>query len=118
MYHIYRILYELFPPQNLISTAVFKLIIFCHTYFAIPITPGVCECDDGWTGPQCVDNPDTRPALLHFQNYVCDTRLQTCDHAMFLGDHFQDDGSLVCRISEVQVRPALIVWEILTIIQG
>ena len=65
------------------------------------LSPGVCQCEDGWLGFSCAIAEQQPPTLVFIPSEICDRRRDDCSTVTVYGTGFANTETLTCHFIQV-----------------
>jgi len=73
------------------------------------LSPGVCQCEDGWLGFSCAIAEQQPPTLVFIPSEICDRRRDDCSTVTVYGTGFANTETLTCHFIQVSKTQSIAV---------
>ena len=106
-------------PSGIVSfhvTCIFRhCVILCYMYLqalchtVLLVSPGVCQCEEGWLGFSCAIAEQQPPTLVFIPTEMCDQRQDDCSSVTVYGTGFANTDTLTCHFIQVSMAQSIII---------
>ena len=79
----------------------------CHA--VLHVSPGVCQCEEGWLGFSCAIAEQQPPTLVFIPTEMCDQRQDDCSSVTVYGTGFANTDTLTCHFIQVSMAQSIII---------
>ena len=77
----------------------------CHA--VLHVSPGVCQCEEGWLGFSCAIAEQQPPTLVFIPTEMCDQRQDDCSFVTVYGTGFANTDTLTCHFIQVSMAQSI-----------